>query len=57
MENLELGVNGASVYSIEYLEMNIDWLFAEIEKFPEHYFLFDFPGQVYGITWSPDSCM
>ena len=50
MENLELGVNGASVYSIEYLEMNIDWLFAEIEKFPEHYFLFDFPGQVYGIT-------
>jgi len=46
MENLELGVNGASVYSIEYLEMNIDWLFAEIEKFPEHYFLFDFPGQI-----------
>jgi len=46
MENLDLGPNGALVYSMEFLEKNLDWLFTEIAKFPEHYFLFDFPGQV-----------
>jgi len=46
MENCGLGPNGALVYCMEYLEKNIDWLFTEIAKFPDHYFLFDFPGQV-----------
>lgn len=49
MENLDLGPNGALVYSMEFLEKNLDWLFTEIAKFPEHYFLFDFPGQVNNI--------
>lgn len=49
MENLDLGPNGALVYSMEFLEKNLDWLFTEIVKFPEHYFLFDFPGQVNNI--------
>lgn len=46
MENYHLGPNGALVYSMEFLEKNLDWLFAEIAKFQNHYFIFDLPGQV-----------
>jgi len=46
MENCDLGPNGALVYSMEFLEKNLDWLFVEIAKFPDHYFFFDFPGQI-----------
>ncbi|KAK9693640.1 hypothetical protein K7432_013812 [Basidiobolus ranarum] len=46
MENLNLGPNGGMMYCIEYLEKNLDWLVEECKKFPDHYFLFDFPGQV-----------
>ena len=54
MENCDLGPNGALVYSMEFLEKNLDWLFVEIAKFPDHYFFFDFPGQVNHIIviWS-----
>lgn len=47
MENLNLGPNGALVYSMEFLEKNVDWLFTEIGKFRDHYFIFDLPGQVF----------
>lgn len=50
MENLNLGPNGALVYSMEFLEKNVDWLFTEIEKFHDHYFIFDLPGQVFQIS-------
>lgn len=46
MENCNLGPNGGLVYAMEFLEKNMDWLFAEVGKFPEHYFIFDLPGQV-----------
>ncbi|XP_046438224.1 GPN-loop GTPase 2-like isoform X1 [Daphnia pulex] len=46
MENYNLGPNGALVYCMEFLEKNLDWLFVEIEKFKDHYFIFDLPGQV-----------
>jgi len=48
MDKLELGPNGAFMYAIEYLEKNIQWLKDQIEPYTkeEHYFLFDFPGQV-----------
>lgn len=46
MENLNLGPNGALVYCVEFLEKNLDWLFVEIAKYGDHYFLFDLPGQV-----------
>lgn len=49
MENYNLGPNGALVYCMEFLEKNLDWLFVEIEKFKDHYFIFDLPGQVYWI--------
>lgn len=46
MSNLNLGPNGGLVYCMEYLEENVDWLFEELDKFEDHYFLFDCPGQV-----------
>ena len=47
MENFKLGPNGALVYCMEFLEKNLDWLFVELEKFKDHYFIFDLPGQVF----------
>jgi GPN-loop GTPase len=48
MESQELGPNGAFLYVMEHLEKNMDWLrerlFAPALK--DHYFVFDFPGQV-----------
>lgn len=46
MNELRLGPNGGLVYCMEYLEKNLDWLFEELKKYPDHYFLFDCPGQV-----------
>lgn len=46
MENYHLGPNGSLVLAMEFLEKNLDWLFAEIPKFADHYFIFDMPGQV-----------
>ena len=45
MEALELGPNGGLVYCIEFLEKNMDWLEGRLAEFPEHYFVFDCPGQ------------
>ncbi len=47
MENFHLGPNGAIVYCMEFLEKNLDWIFVEVEKFKDHYFIFDLPGQVF----------
>ncbi|KAH0990071.1 hypothetical protein GBA52_001554, partial [Prunus armeniaca] len=42
-----LGPNGGLVYCMDYLEKNIDWLEAKLKPLiKDHYFLFDFPGQV-----------
>ncbi|KAK1264937.1 hypothetical protein QJS04_geneDACA010469 [Acorus gramineus] len=41
-----LGPNGGLVYCMDYLEKNIDWLESKLRHLKDHYFLFDFPGQV-----------
>jgi len=42
-----LGPNGGLVYCMDFLEKNIDWLQSKLEPLAkDHYFLFDFPGQV-----------
>lgn len=46
MEKLRLGPNGGLVYCMEYLEKNLDWLKSQLDKFKDHYFLLDCPGQV-----------
>uniref|UniRef100_N1QWR0 GPN-loop GTPase 2 n=1 Tax=Aegilops tauschii TaxID=37682 RepID=N1QWR0_AEGTA len=47
MSEHSLGPNGGLVYCMDYLEMNIDWLEEKLKPLIEdHYFLFDFPGQV-----------
>ncbi|XP_074574272.1 GPN-loop GTPase QQT1 [Curcuma longa] len=47
MSEHSLGPNGGLVYCMDYLEKNIDWLESKLKPFLEdHYFLFDFPGQV-----------
>lgn len=46
MDNLHLGPNGGLVFTMEYIEKNIDWLQKKLEPLKEHYLLFDFPGQV-----------
>ena len=46
MENYKLGPNGSLVYCMEFLENNLDWLFGQVAKFSDHYFIFDMPGQV-----------
>ncbi|EEB15754.1 conserved hypothetical protein [Pediculus humanus corporis] len=46
MENLKLGPNGALIYCMEFLEKNLNWLDQKISLYPNHYFLFDCPGQV-----------
>ncbi|XP_059613677.1 GPN-loop GTPase 2 [Phlebotomus argentipes] len=46
MDHLELGPNGALIYSMEYLETNFDWLVKQIRASKSNYFIFDCPGQV-----------
>jgi len=46
MENLSLGPNGALMYAMEFLLSNVDWLLKRLQNYPDHYFLFDCPGQV-----------
>lgn len=42
-----LGPNGGLIYCMDYLEKNIDWLISKLTPLlKDHYFLFDFPGQV-----------
>ncbi|GAB4852356.1 GPN-loop GTPase qqt1 [Ancistrocladus abbreviatus] len=47
MNEHSLGPNGGLVYCMDYLEKNVDWLQSKLEPLlKDHYFLFDFPGQV-----------
>lgn len=48
MEVENLGPNGALMYSMEYLEKNMKWLFDEFKTFDKSntFILMDFPGQV-----------
>ncbi|KAM7255981.1 hypothetical protein ACFE04_011722 [Oxalis oulophora] len=47
MAQHNLGPNGGLVYCMDYLEKNIEWLQSKLEPLlKDHYFLFDFPGQV-----------
>lgn len=58
MENCHLGPNGALIYCMEFIEKNLDWLFTQIAKFSDHYFIFDLPGQVNSIyTYVSSSCV
>lgn len=51
MENCNLGPNGGLIYCMELIEKNLDWLFTQIVKFSDHYFIFDLPGQVSSIKF------
>lgn len=47
MSEHSLGPNGGLIYCMDYLEKNIDWLESKLKPLlKDHYFLFDFPGQV-----------
>jgi GPN-loop GTPase len=50
MRNCNLGPNGGLLFAIEFLEENFDWLEFKLnnlsKKYPNAYFLFDFPGQI-----------
>lgn len=46
MDHIKLGPNGALIYCLEYLEKNVKWFLEQLDKFPDHYFIFDCPGQV-----------
>ncbi|XP_050986433.1 GPN-loop GTPase 2 [Labeo rohita] len=46
MDGLKLGPNGGLIYSMEYLEANLDWLESKLKHDQSSYFLFDCPGQV-----------
>ncbi|GJP57187.1 hypothetical protein CLOM_g16218 [Closterium sp. NIES-68] len=42
-----LGPNGGLVYCMDYIDKNFDWLLKKLKSLEkDHYFLFDFPGQV-----------
>lgn len=45
MSEEKLGPNGSILYCMEYLLENLDWLKAKLDKYRDHYVLFDFPGQ------------
>lgn len=50
MVEMQLGPNGALVYAMEYIEVNLDWLILQVrratEKIAVPYVFFDCPGQV-----------
>jgi len=51
MDEHKLGPNGATIYCMEYLEKNVDWLEKRLLKIPiDSYVLFDCPGQVELVT-------
>jgi len=46
MDELHLGPNGGLIFCMEYIEKNLDWLKKRLDGLPDHYILFDCPGQV-----------
>jgi len=48
MERYKLGPNGGTLFCLEYIEKNLDWLTERLAPLiaEGHYILFDFPGQV-----------
>jgi len=46
METMGLGPNGAMIFCMEYIEVNLDWLRAKLSRLKGKYLLFDFPGQL-----------
>eukprot|EP00811_Abedinium_folium_P001665 NODE_11527_length_1281_cov_3.122184.p1 GENE.NODE_11527_length_1281_cov_3.122184~~NODE_11527_length_1281_cov_3.122184.p1 ORF type:complete len:321 (-),score=121.73 NODE_11527_length_1281_cov_3.122184:206-1168(-) len=50
MTELDLGPNGALVYAMEYIEVNLDWLVLRLRQHAADkalpYFVFDCPGQI-----------
>lgn len=47
----KLGPNFSILRCMEYLEENLDWLMDKLAPLtPNHYVLFDFPGQVKILT-------
>lgn len=54
MQQMDLGPNGATLYCMEYLEANLDWLDEKLRALRGHYLVFDFPvrlGTRYRIAW------
>ena len=41
----ELGPNAVQIYCLDYLASHLDWLDSRLRSFPNHYILFDCPGQ------------
>lgn len=46
MEHFKLGPNGALVYCMEFLEVNVNWLVTKVLNLKDYYLIFDCPGQV-----------
>ena len=46
MQEQQLGPNGALMFCMEYIEVNLDWLVEKLEPFADCYILFDCPGQI-----------
>lgn len=46
MTHFDLGPNGALIYCMEFLEINIKWLIRKVLNLKNHYLIFDCPGQV-----------
>lgn len=46
MTQFGLGPNGALVYCMEFLEINVKWLITKVLNLKDHYLIFDCPGQV-----------
>ena len=57
MERYELGPNGGTLFCLEYLEKNLDWLLERLEPLVAEgrYIIFDFPGQVELFTNHPST--
>jgi GPN-loop GTPase len=54
MEEMGLGPNGALIFCMEYLLVNMDWLEGEMDKFDDdEYLILDCPGQIELYTHAP----
>ena len=42
IEKMKLGPNGGLLYCMEFLEQNMEWLYAKINECQDDYFLFEF---------------